>query len=59
MVLHMGTRYVDTVRQVAMERAWRVADATAEVVPSAFGVHAAAVGAAAIALDAALYATER
>lgn len=59
MVLRLGTRYVDRVRQVAMERAWRVADATAEVVPSAFGVHAAAVGAAAIALDAALYATER
>lgn len=59
MVLHLGTRYVDRVREVALERAWRVADATTEVNPSAFGIHAAGIGAAAVALEAALYNPDR
>jgi predicted NBD/HSP70 family sugar kinase len=59
MVLQLGTRYVDCVRRVALERAWLVADVQPRIVPSAFGVHAGGVGAAAIALEDFVYTTER
>lgn len=51
MVLQLGTRYVDRVRRVALERAWLVGVAQPRIVPSAFGVYAGGVGAAAIALE--------
>jgi predicted NBD/HSP70 family sugar kinase len=51
MVLQLGARYVDRVRRVAFERAWLVGAAQLRIVPSAFGVHAGGVGAAAIALE--------
>ena len=46
-------------RAVALERAWLVADVQPRIVPSAFGVHAGGVGAAAIALEDFVYTTER
>jgi predicted NBD/HSP70 family sugar kinase len=51
MVLQLGARYVDRVRRVAFERAWLVGATQPRIVPSAFGVHAGGVGAAAIALE--------
>ncbi len=56
MVLQLGPRYVDVLREAALARAWRVGAAPTQIVASAFGVHAAAVGAAAIALEDNVYA---
>jgi predicted NBD/HSP70 family sugar kinase len=56
MVLQLGSLYVDRLRHVALQRAWLVSEAAPAIVPSAFGVHAGAVGAAAIALEAFVYA---
>jgi predicted NBD/HSP70 family sugar kinase len=56
MVLQLGTRYVDRVREAALGRAWVVGEAGPTIVPSAFGVLAGAVGSAALALDAFVYA---
>ena len=51
MVLQLGGWYVDRVREAALARAFTVTQAGPRIVPSAFGVHAGAVGSAAIALD--------
>ncbi len=51
MVLQLGTSYVDRVREAALARAFIVTEAGPRIVPSAFGVDAGGVGAAAIALD--------
>jgi len=59
MVLQLGARYVDRVRRAALDRAWLVGDVQPRIVPSAFGVHAGGVGAAAIALEDFVYTTER
>jgi glucokinase len=55
MVLQLGDWYVERVRQAIFERAWLMSEAGPQIVPSAFGVHAGAIGAAAIALDAFVY----
>jgi predicted NBD/HSP70 family sugar kinase len=55
MVLQLGDYYVERVRRAALERAWIVAEAEPRIVPSAFGVHAGAVGSAAIAMERFVY----
>ncbi len=51
MVLQLGSGYVDLVRETALARAWLVGEAVPRIGASAFGIHAAAVGAAALALE--------
>ena len=55
MVLQFGNCYVERVRRAALERAWMIGGAEPRIVPSAFGIHAGAVGSAAIALDRFIY----
>jgi predicted NBD/HSP70 family sugar kinase len=59
MVLQLGESYVERVRRGALERAWVVGEAEPRIVPSAFGVHAGAVGSAAIAMDRFVYSISR